>query len=229
MLPTYLQSMLFEVSQFRQKNGQEFAPEAQVSEPEHLPWTASEGPGGMRGLLSRQHAMTVENALPEAQDSHQRQLLIEQLLQLTDAILDGFRIQLDSVKQSGGQNVRYMELVRQYEGQRSLLLAPFLEMKQHERAASLAEKYCDFATLVQLCEETDDQQRLSRYMEQFGNRVSALHLNCISISDFTCRVSLISSLNGTWMKENVVNCSAATGCLRCRSWAAFCRLMSTNT
>jgi hypothetical protein len=46
-----------------------------------------------------------------------------------------------------------------------------VELRQYERAASLAEKYCDFGVLVQLCEETDDQERLSKYMKQFGGRV----------------------------------------------------------
>ena len=50
-----------------------------------------------------------------------------------------------------------------------------VQQEQYERAASLAEKYCDFGILVELCEETNNQDRLNRYMNQFHNKV--LHLN----------------------------------------------------
>ena len=46
--------------------------------------------------------------------------------------------------------------------------------QQWERAATLAEKYCDFGVLVELCESTDNQDRLQRYMNQFQSRVSIL-------------------------------------------------------
>ena len=42
---------------------------------------------------------------------------------------------------------------------------------QHERVAVLAEKFCDFDLLVRLCEQTDDQTRLQRYMTQFADKV----------------------------------------------------------
>lgn len=38
-------------------------------------------------------------------------------------------------------------------------------------AAALAEKYCDFDILVQMCEQTDNQARLQRYMSQFADQV----------------------------------------------------------
>ena len=53
----------------------------------------------------------------------------------------------------------------------SLLMLFLVVHQQYERAASLAEKYCDFAILVRLCEETENQERLNRYMTQFQNRV----------------------------------------------------------
>lgn len=42
---------------------------------------------------------------------------------------------------------------------------------QYQSAAALAEKYCDFDILVQMCEQTDNQTRLQRYMTQFANQV----------------------------------------------------------
>jgi len=42
---------------------------------------------------------------------------------------------------------------------------------EYDRAASLAEKYGDFSTLVEICEELNSQERLWRYMEQFKDSV----------------------------------------------------------
>lgn len=43
---------------------------------------------------------------------------------------------------------------------------------QYTWAASLAEKYCDFDILVQMCEQTNNQTRLQRYMTQFADQVT---------------------------------------------------------
>lgn len=43
--------------------------------------------------------------------------------------------------------------------------------EQYDQAVCLAEKYCDFRTLVEVCDKTDNQERLSQYMAQFGSQV----------------------------------------------------------
>ena len=66
--------------------------------------------------------------------------------------------------------------------------------KLYERAASLAEKYCDYDVLVRICEETDNEERLQRYMEQFQSMVCV----CVgtpaffSATDFALPSSLIT-------------------------------------
>lgn len=42
--------------------------------------------------------------------------------------------------------------------------------EQYENAAMLAEKYCDFASLIQICELTNNKSRLDNYMERFANQ-----------------------------------------------------------
>ena len=42
-------------------------------------------------------------------------------------ILDGYRAQLESIKQSTGESVHYVEVLRQYELDRTRLIAPFSE------------------------------------------------------------------------------------------------------
>lgn len=55
-----------------------------------------------------------------------------------------------------------------------LVLPPEVTLGQYPWAASLAEKYCDFDILVQMCEQTDNQARLQRYMTQFADQVTTL-------------------------------------------------------
>ncbi len=60
---------------------------------------------------------------------------------------------------------------------------------QHERAASLAEKYCDFGILVRLCEQTGNEERLQRYMKQFHDQVSGQReIIKVLFPDFVWRV-----------------------------------------
>lgn len=46
-----------------------------------------------------------------------------------------------------------------------------VELGQHQWVAALAEKYCDFDILVQLCERTENQSRLQQYMVKFADQV----------------------------------------------------------
>lgn len=48
-----------------------------------------------------------------------------------------------------------------------------MELGQYQWVAALAEKYCDFDILVQMCEQTDNQSRLQHYMAKFANQVPA--------------------------------------------------------
>lgn len=48
--------------------------------------------------------------------------------------------------------------------------------KEWERAALLAEKYLDFTTLVVICENTNNQQRLDDYLDRFKNEDFAQHV-----------------------------------------------------
>jgi nuclear pore complex protein Nup133 len=49
-----------------------------------------------------------------------------------------------------------------------------VEDEEFEKAAILAEKYCDFQILVEICELTNDRDRLFQYMEKFLEQVSLL-------------------------------------------------------
>lgn len=47
-----------------------------------------------------------------------------------------------------------------------------MALGQHQWAAALAEKYCDFDILVQMCEQTENQSRLQHYMAKFAEQVA---------------------------------------------------------
>lgn len=46
-----------------------------------------------------------------------------------------------------------------------------VDLGQYQWVAALAEKYCDFDILVQMCEQTDNQSRLQHYMTKFADQV----------------------------------------------------------
>lgn len=46
-----------------------------------------------------------------------------------------------------------------------------MELGQYQWVGTLAEKYCDFDILVQMCEQNDNQSRLQHYMAKFADQV----------------------------------------------------------
>ncbi|XP_072121492.1 nuclear pore complex protein Nup133 [Mobula birostris] len=137
-------------------------------EPEYIPWTASSGPSGVRNVIVRQTDIILNKVYPQV-DSTIRNTLLEQVVALLDFYLDGYVCQLKSVDRPTQQE-RYNKLDMEYTQKRSHLLSQLLSLGQHQLTASLAEKYCDFDILIQLCEQTDNQARLQRYLNQFADQ-----------------------------------------------------------
>uniref|UniRef100_A0A8C5H5X8 Nuclear pore complex protein Nup133 n=1 Tax=Gouania willdenowi TaxID=441366 RepID=A0A8C5H5X8_GOUWI len=134
-----------------------------------LSWNCpSGGVGGIRTVLSRQQEIILRSVYPHA-DSELRGTLCEQLAALLDIYLGGYVAQLTSLQQQRPQE-RYNSLEMEYSQRRSELLSPLLELGQYQWVAALAEKYCDFDILVQMCEQTDNQSRLQHYMAKFSDQ-----------------------------------------------------------
>uniref|UniRef100_A0A673JYV0 Nuclear pore complex protein Nup133-like n=1 Tax=Sinocyclocheilus rhinocerous TaxID=307959 RepID=A0A673JYV0_9TELE len=164
-----LQDMLQAAAQYRETKASLYrAPENCGPEPEYIPWTASGGAGGVRTVITRQHELILRAVYPHA-DVELRGVLSEQLVALLDSLLSGYVAQLTSLRRTGQQE-RYVMLENEYTQKRSELLALLLELGQHQWVAALAEKYCDFDILVQLCERTDNQSRLQQYMVKFADQ-----------------------------------------------------------
>ncbi|CAN9510775.1 unnamed protein product [Ophioblennius macclurei] len=168
-----IKGMLQAAGQYRETKASMYrASEKAAAEPEYIPWTASGGVGGIRTVLSRQHELILHSVYPHA-DSELRNTVCEQLVALLDLYLAGYVAQLTSLQQQrppGAQQERYDSLEMEYVQRRSELLTPLLELGQYLWVAALAEKYCDFDILVQMCEQTDNQSRLQHYMAKFADQ-----------------------------------------------------------
>ncbi|XP_053314464.1 nuclear pore complex protein Nup133 [Spea bombifrons] len=187
-----MKDMLHAACQYRQSKSSLYKSEGQEKEPEQIPWTASSGPAGIRTVIARQHAIILKKVYPQA-DNNLRNTLIEQLVGLLNYYLDDYVIQLKSVDRPTDQE-RYSLLEMEYTQKRSELLSPLLTLGQYAWASSLAEKFCDFDILVQICELTDNQTRLQRYMTQFSDQ---------NFSDFLFRWYLEKGKRGKLLSQPV--------------------------
>ncbi|KAM6138986.1 nuclear pore complex protein Nup133 isoform 2-T2 [Phoenicopterus ruber ruber] len=161
-----IKDMLQAACQYRQSRASLYKTgELPEREPEYIPWTAS---SALRTAIIRQHGIILKMVYPQV-DSNLRSVVAEQLVALLDCFLDGYVSQLKSVDRPADQE-RYSNVEMEYVQKRSELLSPLLSLGQYQMAAALAEKYCDFDILVQMCEQTDNQARLQRYMSQFADQ-----------------------------------------------------------
>ncbi|XP_066452121.1 nuclear pore complex protein Nup133 [Eleutherodactylus coqui] len=186
---TILKDMLHAACQYRQNKASLYKIEHTEREPEYIPWTAS---SGIRTVIIRQHTIILKKVYPQA-DSRLRSEVIEQLAILMNYFLDDYVTQLTSVDRPDDQE-RYSVLEAEYAQKRSELLSPLLTLGQYQWASSLAEKFCDFDILVQICEITDNQNRLQRYMTQFADQ---------NFSDFLFRWYLEKGKRGKLLSQPV--------------------------
>ncbi|XP_069036150.1 nuclear pore complex protein Nup133 [Lepisosteus oculatus] len=164
-----IKDMLLAAGQYRETKVSLYKPPGyETIEPEYIPWTASSAPGGVRAVIVRQHEVILKTVYPQA-DTELRNTLNEQLVALLDSYLDGYVTQLKSLNRPSDPE-RYNNLEMEYTQRRSELLSPLLDLGQYQWVAALAEKYCDFDILVQMCEQTDNQSRLQRYMTKFADQ-----------------------------------------------------------
>ncbi|XP_066472904.1 nuclear pore complex protein Nup133 [Tiliqua scincoides] len=188
--------------------------EPQEIEPEYIPWTAS---GGVRSAIIHQHEIILKTVYPQV-DSKLRSTVTEQLVALLDCFLDGYVSQLKSVDRPEFQE-RYNSLEMEYVQKRSELLSPLLPLGQYQLAAALAEKYCDFDILVQMCEQTDNQTRLQRYITQFANQ---------NFSDFLFRWYLEKGKRGKLLSQPVAQHSQLASFLQAHEHLSWLHDINSN-
>ncbi|XP_074646097.1 nuclear pore complex protein Nup133-like isoform X2 [Tubulanus polymorphus] len=162
-------SMLHEAIDYRESKSTCYQCTFLENPPEYIAWTATTGSTGLRTLLRKQYDVIFERGFIETHDVSSRRTLLQQVLDIADIILNGYKQQLESLKPTNKQ-LEIQNLENTYERERKKLILPLLEMKEYERAVSLAEKYHEFEVLIRVCEETDRQDRLQLYMEQYESQ-----------------------------------------------------------
>jgi nuclear pore complex protein Nup133 len=163
-----------DVMRYREQNAQHFRPSetAQALAPDFLPWTVANGPDGLFNPLSQMHFLTYNYGIILTNDERLKNDLFEFLVSLTDVILDGRKSHLESIKGTTFEEIVY----KQYCTDREKFMKPFLQEKEWERCAKLAEKYLDFDTLMMICESSGNQRRLNDYLDRFSNEGFSEHV-----------------------------------------------------
>ncbi|XP_030369788.1 nuclear pore complex protein Nup133 [Scaptodrosophila lebanonensis] len=156
--------ILGEVLKYREQNAGFFMPASnKVDSYENLPWTAVSGRVGARDSLTRLIDITLRYAAHSVNEINLKQNMYQQMVELTDIVLDGRKNYLESVRDVEKYNV----LQQQFEAHRNELISILIKDKQYEYAAKLAEKFLDFQSLVIICDETNDKERLEDYTRKF--------------------------------------------------------------
>uniref|UniRef100_A0A6Q2XRS8 Nuclear pore complex protein Nup133 n=1 Tax=Esox lucius TaxID=8010 RepID=A0A6Q2XRS8_ESOLU len=168
---TVIKDMLQAAVQYRETKASLYrASESSAAEPEYsvCPFAFNGPPLTLSQMENHGYVFFMNLFVYPHADTELRGALNEQLAALLDALLGGYVAQLNSLRQ--GPTERYNTLEMEYTQRRSELLAPLLELGQYQWVAALAEKYCDFDILVQMCEQTDNQNRLQHYMTKFADQ-----------------------------------------------------------
>jgi len=135
---------------------------------EYLPWTSMK-----RAVLLELVKLTLEHGVAAAEEHSQKAELHQQVVQLSDTILDGYSSQLGSLK---GNIEKSGSVEKCFVRDRNMLVGLLVDRKVYEEAASLAEKYQEWDMLVRICEETNNKDRLEQYMDQYSSTSFSSHV-----------------------------------------------------
>ena len=129
---------------------------------------------GLRTLLIDQHKLTVSTGVALTKDPQMKAALVQQLVDVADLILTEYSNQLECLETShacgAGKSDRLFKVKEEFVAVRKKLISPLMDLEFYEKASSLAEKYADFETLILVCEKSDNDQRLHRYIAEFASR-----------------------------------------------------------
>ncbi|RMX50067.1 hypothetical protein pdam_00002883 [Pocillopora damicornis] len=97
---TVLKEMLFEAWQYRQDQFETYQPSNPLTDMnfEHVPWTATAGPDGIRAVLLKQIKLTAKQGMGEFADQQTKSLLVQHMVDLADILLDGYVKQLQYLR-----------------------------------------------------------------------------------------------------------------------------------
>jgi len=161
-----LEGMLSRALHYRQSHAEMYTSEAKDL-PEYIPWTAT---SVVREAVAKQITISLEKAIPETREVDVQGILYQNVVGLSDILMDGYASQLKSLTGLPDKENDCKNLELKFTKERHRLIMPLLEHKQYDRAASLAEKFEDFELLMRICDATDNQERLQRYRAQYADK-----------------------------------------------------------
>jgi len=139
-----------------------------TTEHEYLPWTSTK-----RSMLVELVRLTLDQGVAAAEEHSQKAELYQQVVQLADTMLDGYKSQVESLKASPE---KMSSVERSFTRDRNMLVGLLVDRRVYDEAASLAEKYQEWDMLVRICEETNNKDRLEQYMDQYSNTTFSSHV-----------------------------------------------------
>lgn len=124
------------------------------------------GPRSVRSSIIRLVHLVVEEGVGNADDAGLRSNLWSQAANLADILLDALKMYLDSCEENPSV---FAQAKQEVQSERGAILELFLKGREFERAALLAEKYIDFGTLLTVCDETMNEDKLNAYIDKLGD------------------------------------------------------------
>lgn len=127
---------------------------------EYIPWTAKNDQSGLRSVLKKQIEMTVDKALVNTDNTVTSKTLLQQMVDLSDLLLDGYITQLQFLKATKND---CSQLQFEFENERKSVLDPLIDQEHYKMALALAEKYEDFAVMIKICEKEGNYEKIEKY------------------------------------------------------------------
>lgn len=191
MVSNIIASVFADVCTYRQSNGQFYQSVVVSEDCDYVPWSSGKHILGIREPILGHFNLLVQalrlddesrpKVLDEALGSTATFVMLGQrMCEVVDILLDTYACQLQHTNPT---NQKYNILKADFHSTRYKCLLALLKLgggggggAQHEKTASLAEKYEDFDILIKICEERNDLEQLNTYIQQYTNNGFSEHL-----------------------------------------------------
>jgi len=134
---------------------------------QYVPWTARDGAGGIRPVLKKQIEMTVEKGLLNTDNAATTKMLLQEIVDLSDLLLDGYVTQLQFLKAA---EIDCTQLKLEFEKERKSVIEPLIEQEHYKMALALAEKYEDYTLMISICEKEGNSEKIAKYKETLADK-----------------------------------------------------------
>lgn len=160
-----MENMLHEAYQHRQKQANIFIPPPAAICPPYYDWISVGGRSSVRTALLQQLEVIMEQ-VQNATELDQKSLY-KLMLDISDIVLSGLEKYTRLVRNAKNYQFKLGDAVLLFESTRKELVEPFMRLGQLAHATTLAEKYCDFMSLIKIYASVGNTSQLEVYMNKF--------------------------------------------------------------